>query len=71
MAQRTIGQAMKACRKQAGLSTVKVEVLTGIHHNSISNYENNRYFPSLMTLLQLADLYGVSLDDLIGREQRI
>ena len=68
MGRMTIGEAMRACRKQVGLSTVKVEILTGLHHNSISNYENNRHFPSLMTLLQLADTYGVTLDELVGRE---
>lgn len=34
----------------------------------ISNYENGYSTPDIYTLIKLADIFDISLDDLVGRE---
>ena len=38
----------------------------GLTRSSISNYENNTQTPPADTLVRLADIYGVSVDYLLG-----
>ena len=35
---------------------------------TISAYENGRHFPSAKSLIRLRELFGVSIDYLVGRE---
>lgn len=63
----TIGETMKKLRLDRGLSVWEVEELTGIAHNSIYGYESDRHAPGVIAAMDLADLYGVTLDELVGR----
>ncbi len=40
---------------------------TGITQQQLSAYEKGETLPSLLSIIALADLYGVSLDYLVGR----
>lgn len=67
MTQLTIGQAIQKVRLDRGLKLSTVARKSGIPSNSIANYEHGRTLPTLMNLMSLADFYGVSIDELIGR----
>lgn len=40
---------------------------TGIDQRTISNYETEKTFPDSVSLIRLADFFGVSIDYLVGR----
>lgn len=44
-----------------------ISALLGITPQTYSGYETGRHTPPLEMLIQIADLYGVSLDRLVGR----
>lgn len=62
------GEAMKQQREFCGLSQNKLAKLTNISQQNISYWESNKKEPSVIACAQLADFYGISIDELIGRE---
>lgn len=54
-------------RHERNLTLQAVHRQTGIALASLSSYEKGRYAPSLENLCKLADFYGITLDELIGR----
>ena len=43
--------------------------LIELHRNALSMYERGEKTPSAENLIQLADFFGVSLDDLVARKK--
>ncbi len=43
-------------------------MLTGIDNGNLSRYERNLNIPNIEFCMQLAKLYGVSLDELVGQD---
>jgi transcriptional regulator, cro/CI family len=60
-------EKLKVLRKKQGLTQKEVADYVGIKQNSYSDWENGKTEPSLRKLLILVDLYSVSLDWLVGR----
>lgn len=59
---------LKLLRKSHGvLSHELADVLGYKHRGIISRFENNKNMPSFDSLIQIADLFAVSLDWLLGR----
>lgn len=56
-------------RKKHGLSQEAVAEAIQIKARTYQNYEYGSRVPPLSTLIALADLYNISLDALVGREQ--
>lgn len=42
--------------------------MTGHHATVISNWENDIQMPNLMSVVDIADALGVSIDELVGYE---
>ena len=64
-----IAERLKACRKEKGLTQMQVAVYCDITEKAYQNYELMTREPKLEILIRIADLYGVSLDYLVGREK--
>lgn len=62
-----IGSALKDQREQRGLSQSELAKKTGIKQQNISRWENDRNIPNVIDCINLADFYGISIDELIGR----
>lgn len=60
-----LGQQLKAHRKELGISQDELAEKIFVSRQSISNWENNKTYPDIHTLLLLAKTFGVSLDELI------
>ena len=58
-------------RKQQGLSAKQMASLLGMELRSYRNYESGDREPSLATLIKIADILDVSLDDLLCRDEFI
>lgn len=54
-------------RTQKGFSQQKVADYLGVSRQAYCNYENGKREASYETLLQLAELFETSIDDLLGR----
>lgn len=63
----TIGQAMRKARKDKGYTLKKLEAKTGISRVSLGRYERGECFPGILSLLTIADVLQVTLDEIVGR----
>lgn len=63
----TFRQKLKDLRKQHGLSREELAKKLGLSYWAISKYEQGERFPEWDTLQKIADLFGVSVDYLLGR----
>ena len=63
-----VGQALKEQRLLQGLTQVELAKATGIPQSTVSAWELGKNIPNIIDCIKLADFYGISLDDLIGRE---
>jgi len=62
------GKALKYQRQERNLSLLDVEKATGISNENLSRWENNKNVPNIDFCIILADYYGITLDELVGRE---
>lgn len=60
---------LKELRKQKGWSQQKLAEKTGLSFNAVTKIEQGlAKHPTLKTLIKLADAFGISIDELIGRK---
>ena len=58
---------LRACRKKTGLNQEDAARQIGIAYSTYRRYEQGGTVPDLLTAIQLADFFNVSLDYLAGR----
>lgn len=63
-----IGERLRKLRKAKGMTQEQVAAYLNAAKSTVSQYENNVNEPDLKTLVKLADLFGVTVDYLFGRE---
>lgn len=61
---------LKTFRKRHGFTQAEVAEYAGVSRQAFSNYERGLREQSIKVLIMLADLYHISLDELVGREQK-
>ena len=62
------GKAIKSIRLANGLSQSQLAKETGIPQNTISWIESDKGIANIFQIVKLADYYGISIDELIGRD---
>ena len=62
-----LGNKLYELRKQAGLSQEAFAEKLGVSRQAVSKWECGASLPDTDNLITIADLYNVSLDELIGR----
>lgn len=60
-----IGAKLKQARQKAELTQEQAAEAIDVSRQTISNWENNRFYPDIIHMIQMSDLYGVSLDALL------
>ena len=63
-----IGGKIKKSRTDAKITQEQAAQALGISRQTISNWENERYYPDIVSVLKMSDLYSVSLDYLLKGE---
>lgn len=63
-----IGENIKALRKMHSMTQGDLALILGGKKSLVSNYENGYSTPDIYTLIKLADVFDVSLDELVGRK---
>ena len=64
----TTGQRIAAKRKELALSQEALGAELGVSRQSIYKWESDASLPEIDKLIALADCFGVTLDELVGRE---
>ncbi len=64
----TFGQRFQRLRKKHNLTQEDVADKVGISSQAVSKWENDLSAPDISILPDLADLFHISLDELLGRE---
>ena len=65
---RNYGEALKYQRENNNLSQTELAKQIGVTQQAISYYENNKNEPTIGICEKLADFYGITIDELIGRD---
>lgn len=66
-----IGQKLKRARTEAGFTQEGVAEKIGVSRQTISNWENNRSYPDIVSVISLSDLYSLSLDELLKEDKKM
>ena len=64
----SLAENIKFYRKSLGLTQEKLANLLNGKKSLISNYENGHSTPDIYTIIKLADIFNISLDELVGRK---
>lgn len=62
-----IGANIAACRKQAGMTQAELAEIINYTDKAVSKWERGESVPDVVTLAHLAGVFGVSLDQLVGK----
>lgn len=63
-----LSKNIRIYRKSLGLTQEQLANKLYSKKSLISNYENGYSTPDIETIIQLADIFEVSIDDLVGRD---
>ena len=63
-----ISDNIRFFRKANNLTQEELSKQLGGSKNLVSNYENGISTPDIYTLVKLADIFDITLDELVGRE---
>lgn len=63
------GEAFKEQREKLGLSQSTVAKKINTSHQNVNRWESGKILPSIDFCVKLADLYGITLDELVGRDK--
>ena len=66
-----LGENIKRLRKQRGIKQATLASALNIGRQTISAYECGITLPDIFLLIRIADYFGVSLDELTGRQKLI
>lgn len=63
-----IAESLKQHREERGLNPNELAAALGISHQNIYRWESGKILPGIDMCVKIADFYGISLDELIGRK---
>ena len=70
MNQQKIGQFLRECRKEKGITQEQLAEMLGVTNRSVSRWENGSNLPDLDILIEMADYYDVELRELLDGERK-
>lgn len=66
-----IGQKLKDARIHSGLTQEVVAEKINVSRQTISNWENEKSYPDIISVIELSSLYCISLDDLLKGDSKM
>mgnify|MGYP002523480577 CR=1 FL=1 len=66
----TLGQRIKQLRKENNLSQEALAYLLHVERTTITGYETKDRIPDITILIRMAEIFNVSLDELVGRYEK-
>ena len=68
--EQTIGKRIVENRKRLGMTQDQLAEQLGVTAQAVSKWENDQSCPDITMLPKLAEIFGISTDELLGREPR-
>ena len=66
-----LGSRLRKCRMDMGISQEEMADKVYVSRQTISNWENDRSYPDINSLLLLSDVFHISIDDMIRGDVEI
>lgn len=66
-----IGKKLKEARAHSGLTQENAAEKINVSRQTISNWENEKSYPDIISVIKLSDLYSISLDDLLKGDKEM
>lgn len=66
-----IGKKLKNARMKSGFTQETVAEKINVSRQTISNWENEKSYPDIISVIALSDLYSTSLDDLLKGDREM
>lgn len=66
-----LGQLLKQARNEAAMTQEQAAESLGVSRQTVSNWENGKTFPDIISVIKMSDLYSVSLDRLLKEEEPV
>ena len=70
MEKETFGQRLTKLRKEKELTQNDIADKVGVTAQAVSKWENDLASPDIDVLMKLADIFDISLDELLGKEKQ-
>ncbi len=67
--EKTIGKKLYELRKQSGYTQDYIAEKLGVSAQAVSKWENDIACPDIMTLPHIAELYGITVDELFKNDE--
>ena len=64
-----IGSKLRTARNEKGITQEQAAELLGVSRQTISNWENNKSYPDIISVIKMSDIFSVSLDHLLKEEK--
>ena len=66
-----IGKKLKEARLNRDLTQEVIAEKLNVSRQTISNWENETSYPDIISVIELSNLYSISLDDLLKGDERM
>lgn len=66
-----IGKKLQTARNQAGFTQEQIAEKINVSRQTISNWENEKSYPDILSIIQLSDIYALSLDELLKGDSQM
>jgi transcriptional regulator with XRE-family HTH domain len=66
-----IGKKLKETRLKCNMTQEQVSELLYVSRQTISNWENEKSYPDIISIIKLSDLYSISLDELLKGDEKM
>lgn len=66
-----ISEKLKEARANSGLTQEQVAEKIMVSRQTISNWENGKSLPDIVSVINMSELYQISLDELLKGDQRM
>ena len=66
-----IGKKMKDARMRSGFTQESVAEKVNVSRQTISNWENEKSYPDIISVIELSNLYSISLDELLKGDEKM
>ncbi len=66
-----IGKKLKDARMRSGFTQESVAEKVNVSRQTISNWENEKSYPDITSVIELSNLYSISLDELLKGDEKM
>lgn len=63
-----IGSKIKKARIESGLTQEQTAAILGVSRQTISNWENDKSYPDIISVIKMSEIYSISLDHLLKED---